>query len=101
MECRTVCIDDKFGFGYSFAHGVLNCIFTKDIDNAKEYSISKIESAATQIEELVKKEKPKMIIAGASAYSRTIDFEKIENYIENINLDLINIELMKCNNNYK
>ena len=37
-----------------------------------------------QLAELVKKEKPKMIIAGASAYSRIIDFQKFREIADSV-----------------
>ncbi|MBP7247603.1 MAG: serine hydroxymethyltransferase [Negativicutes bacterium] len=37
-----------------------------------------------QLEEIARKEKPKMIVAGASAYSRIIDFERIGNIAKEV-----------------
>lgn len=41
------------------------------------------------INDLAQKEKPKLIIAGASAYSRTIDFEKFASIAQSINATLL------------
>ncbi len=42
-----------------------------------------------QLSELAKKEKPKMIVAGASAYSRTIDFEKFRTIADEVGAYLL------------
>jgi glycine hydroxymethyltransferase len=42
-----------------------------------------------KLEEIALKEKPKMIIAGASAYSRTLDFERFRNIADKVNAYLL------------
>jgi len=81
---------DKF-MGLSLAHGghlthgsPVN--FSGILYQAIPYTLSKETGLLdyNQIEDLAKKEKPKMIIAGASAYSRDWDYEKFRQIADSI-----------------
>ncbi len=60
--------------------------FSGKIYNFVSYGVNKDEVLDyVDIEKKALKEKPKLIIAGASAYSRTIDFKKIKDIAKKIN----------------
>jgi len=60
--------------------------FSGKLYRALHYGLNSQETIDyDQIETIAKKEKPKLIIAGASAYPRIIDFEKISQIAKSIN----------------
>ena len=86
---------DKF-IGLSLAHGghlthgsPVN--FSGKLYQAVGYELNKTTKQLDYniIEDLAKKEKPKMIVAGASAYSREWDYEKLRQIADSINAFLM------------
>lgn len=58
--------------------------------NFKQYGLSKKEQIDfNEVEKLIKQHKPKLIMCGATAYSRTIDFEKFSTLAQQANAYLV------------
>jgi len=60
--------------------------FSGNVYNTIQYSVNKETEFLdyTEIEKLAHEHKPKLIVAGASAYSRAIDFEKFSRIAKNV-----------------
>ena len=71
--------------GGHLTHG-LNINFSGKSYNFISYKVNKETEMLDydEIEKLAKKHKPKMIVAGASAYSRTIDFKKFREICDSV-----------------
>ena len=64
--------------------------FSGKLYRALHYGLNKNETIDyNQLEDIAKKEKPKMIIAGASAYPRIIDFEKFSSIAKSVGATLM------------